>query len=274
MSKRRKRYRPPMHYAGAFLVLWTAVLILGVYGAVGWIVTMGETSVPLALLLAAAFGSAPAVAAALTGPAMRGGGWAAWAALLVFCAMDAAGNVNAFNAFDRVAMQEENDKRTEAHTLALATYTTAQATAQEAHTGAIKALAALPTAQAVCEGYGPVNCERRQKGLADDRQSLTEQRDTAAASLAALVMPKAPEVARLLPEWVTVATHALISFALVLGFLGTHHAKAKAEAPVQLKGKHKARRKAGPRPQSPAPAVNTTTKRDLPDNVRQLPLFG
>lgn len=268
-AARKRRPAPP--FRGAFVVLWLASLTFAVYGGVGWLVTLWTISAPLAVMLAVAFAMAPLTAAALTGPAMRGGGLAAWSAVLVFCAMDAAGNVQAFWAFEDVAMKAENTARQEAHTAALLVYEADRKAASDLLAASSAALLALPDPVTACEGLGPVNCKARLDGIAASSATLTKQQDTAQRKLDGLVKPSAPEVARLLPMEATGIIHTLLSFALTAGFLGTHNARRKAEA-MGAAERPKAKRRKSQRskaPQVARPAPPRLVARD----GEQLALF-
>lgn len=269
MTKRHKRMKAPSHaFRGAFAVLWFASIVFALYGATGWLVSLWATSVPLAILMAGAFATAPLVAAALTGPALRGGGIAAWSAVLVFCAMDAAGNAQAFWAFESVAMGAKNSASEEAHKAALARFEADRKAASDLLAASNAALLALPSATEACKGHGPQNCKARLEGLTADTQRLEATASAAQASLQALRAPSSPEVSRLLPWEVSGSLHALLSFALVLAFVGVHAARRKAEG-VKVERAAKPRgRKARPRAKATAPVVRLAAR-----NGEQLSLF-
>lgn len=274
MTARSKR-KAPTRFVGAIVVLWLASVVLAVYGATGWIVSMWSISQPLAIMLALAFGTAPLVAAAMTEPAIRGGGLAAWAAVLVFCGMDAAGNTHAFWTFESVAKAEENKAAAQAHALELVAYEADRKAATDTRNAANAALLAIPTATSACEGLGPVNCKARLEGLAADRAGLVAQRDAAEETLAALAKPTPPAEARMLPAEVSGTLHTLLSFALVAGFLGTHNARRKAGGVKAAPARRPARR---PRPKAaakPVAVIPGSPPRLVVDNTTaQLELFN
>lgn len=226
--------------------------MFAIYGGVGWLVTLWHQSPGLAVLMALAFGFSPFAAAALTGPALRGGGIAAWVALSVFMLMDAAGNANAFFEFEKVATMDQNHTATVAHTTALGVYTADLAAAKAAHGSATAKLLTLPTASAVCEGVGPITCDGKRNAIAGDREALTTQALTAKLAVDALVAPTAPAVVRLLPPEVSATLHCLLSFALVGGFLGLHRAEKRMAQPA---AKPKRARKGGRKGPTPRPPV-------------------
>jgi hypothetical protein len=233
-------------FGWAFAILWVATVVFAAYGGVGWIVTLWTVSKPLAVLLAVVFAMAPLAASGMTGPAIRGGGLAAWASVLVFCGMDAAGNTNAFWAFDKLATQAENDANARTHAAAMVSYTAAKAKAETARDDATARLAKLPSSQEVCEGFGPVNCKTRQDGLAADTARIAAQREDAKHTLETLTAPVAPAVVHLLPPMASGTIHVLLSFAMVAGFLGTHSA-ANRQPKVTPRPKAKAKPKAKPK---------------------------
>lgn len=263
---KRKPRKAPL--TGVLVVLWTASLVFAVYGGVGWLVSMWAISPPLAVLLAVAFAMAPLAASALTEAAIRGGGLAAWSAVLVFCAMDAAANVHAFWTFEETALHAENTRRLGEHAKAMQVYEGDRKVLTDTISAASAKLVAMPGAATVCEGAGPKTCTSRLAGQADETRRLTEARDDAQRKLDGLKAPQAPEKARMLPMEATALIHCLLSFALVAGFLGTHSARRKAE-PVQ----HTAKRKPRRTPRAPKPAAPKEFPKLATVNGEQLSLF-
>jgi hypothetical protein len=271
MKRKAKASRAGTPFKAAHVVLWGAVLTFAVYGAAGWIVALWQQSPVLAGLMALAFGFAPFAAAALTGPALRGGGIAAWSALIVFTAMDAAGNTNAFFEFEKVALHDQNAAIVQAHTVAASLHAGDLAKAKAAHEASTAKLLSLPTASALCVDVGPKTCEARKAAQAGDREALAAQAALAKAQVDALTAPVAPVQARLLPPEVSATLHTLLSFALVVGFLGLHVAERRHAAREAAKPKAKRTRRAAPKappPVAPVQPVSVLTPEERRAMIR------
>lgn len=253
MKRKAKASRANSPFRAAHVVLWGAVVIFAIYGAAGWLVSLWDQSPVLAVLMAIAFGFSPFAAAAITGPALRGGGVVAWVSLIVFMAMDAAGNAHAFFEFEKVALRDHNAKLEASFASALATYDADVAAAKQAHTAATSKLLALPTASALCGDVGPKTCEARKAAQAADREALMAQAASAKAVVDSIAVPVAPEQARLLPAEVSATLHTLLSFALVGGFLGLHNAEKRRQAAKPAARRQRQAKKPAPKGPSPKP---------------------
>lgn len=253
MKRKAKASRGRSPFAVTHAVLWGAVITFAIYGAAGWLVTLWAQSPVLAVLMAVAFGFAPFAAAALTRPALKGGGLAAWSALIVFTAMDAAGNTNAFFEFEKVATHGQNAALQRSHGAALASYETDLTAAKGTHAAVTAQLLALPTASALCADVGPKTCEARKAAQGADREALAAQAAQAKAQVDMLVVPTAPERVHLLPPVVSATLHTLLSLALVVAFLGLHNAERRAAVSKAATRRTRQARKPAPKGPSPKP---------------------
>ena len=217
MANRRKT-----NNRGAFALstvsLWVATVILAAFGAVGWALALWGVSQPLAVMGATVALVAPLVAASLSGPAMRGGGFYAWLAIIVFTLMDAGSNANAAWQFDAAANASVNAEASD-------TYAAEYAAAVSAREAARAKLAALPTPDAT----GAI---RKAETYAVTAGILAANVATADAAVTGLVKP---QPARLFPKEASGAVMGLTSLALILGHLGIARAQRKQEAPKASK---------------------------------------
>jgi hypothetical protein len=198
-------------FLGTKTALWAATGILAVFGGVGWALALWDKSVPLACMVAVVAAVAPIVAAAMTGPAIRGGGLFAWSCVLIFVLMDGGSNTNAGWQADAFAMSGINTPAREAFAADLGL---AKGNLQVAQA----ALMALPTPAV----GGQIT---RLETYTQTAVILTATRDAAKAELDALV---APVDQHLLPREAMGMVLFLTSFAVIFGFLGVHTAETKA----------------------------------------------
>jgi hypothetical protein len=237
MAKRRKHKRP--HFLAERLALWAATLVLAGFGAAGWTLAFWDVSHHLAIMAALVALVAPLVAAALSGPAMHGGGVLAWLTIIVFTAMEAGSHANAIWQFDAVANQAVNER-------ALTEYQAEADKVTAARDEAQAKLAALPTPDAT----GAI---RKADTYVATHAVLTANLETAQARVDALVKP---EPKQLFPRWLSGGVMALTAFALIFGHLAIARAERqmqrKAEAQAQAarapvkQASRKPRRKAAP----------------------------
>lgn len=236
MAKRKKAQRS--HYLVERLALWAATLVLAGFGAAGWALAFWDVSHHLAIMAALVALVAPLVAAALSGPAMNGGGFFAWFTIVVFTAMEAGSHANAIWQFDAVANQAVNER-------ALAEYEAEAAKVVAARDAAQAKLDALPTPDA----NGAI---RKADTYVVAQAALAATLDKAQAKVDALVKP---EPVQLFPRWLSGGIMALTAFALIFGHLAIARAEremlrkaqaqaAKANQPA--KAARKPRRKAAP----------------------------
>ena len=206
-----------------------ATFLLAIFGAVGWGLSLWSVSPILAILLGAVAMIAPIVAASLTGPAMKGGGAVAWGCVLIFTVMDGASNGNSFWQFEKVGMEAINKPAMERYQADLVVLT-------QARDNALIKLNELPLPSA----DGAI---RRMSTYVETQAILKANVEAAKADLDAL---EAPVPARLFNEWASFTVMMLVSFALILGWLGVHRMDHKKPR------KRKAKPKAAPAPKSNA----------------------
>jgi hypothetical protein len=197
-------------FHGTKAVLWSATGILAVFGGVGWALALWDKSVPLACMVAVVAAVAPIVAAAMTGPAIRGGGLFAWACVLIFVMMDGGSNTNAGWQADAVAMSAINAPKQ-------ALYAADLEVAKGNLLAAQSALVALPTPSVT----GPIT---RLETYATTSAILSANVASAQHSLDTLTPPV---VQHLLPREAMGVVLFLTSFAVIFGFLGVHTAEKR-----------------------------------------------
>lgn len=231
-------------------VLWSATAILAAFGAVGWALALWDKSPGLAVMVALVAAVAPVVAAAMTGPAVRGGGVLAWACVVIFVLMDGGSNTNAGWQADTFAMSAINAP-------AQALYAADLAAAKGNLIAAQSALVALPTPSVT----GPIT---RLETYATTSAILSANVVSAQRNLDALTPPV---VQHLLPRAAMGGVLFLTSFAVIFGFLGVHTAEVKARKVATAKPRAPAKPRVTPKAKPGLRAV--TSYGDLVDRMQR-----
>ena len=198
-------------------LLWTCTAVLAAWGASGWLVSLQDRSITMAVLMAATFAVAPIMAAVLATLLPRVSGATKLIAVVVlgaFVAMDALGNARAFFAFQDVALSAELADVTAQHEADLERARVRVDSAQAKY-------AAVPTPS--------VNGEIRRASTYELIVTpLLAERDEAQAALEALEAKPAPTVEPLAPPAVVWAIFSAISLGIVVAFGVLADAKRRA----------------------------------------------
>lgn len=231
-------------------VLWSATAILATFGAVGWALALWDKSPGLAVMVALVAAVAPVVAAAMTGPAVRGGGAMAWACVVIFVLMDGGSNTNAGWQADTFAMSAINAP-------AQALYAADLEAAKGNLLAAQAALVALPTPSVT----GPIT---RLETYVATSAILSANVVSAQHNLDALTPPV---VQHLLPRAAMGGVLFLTSFAVIFGFLGVHTAETKASKAAPARPRAPAKPRVTPKAKPNLHAV--TSYGDLVDRMQR-----
>lgn len=211
-----KKQKPPVFYAGTLRTLWVIAILFAAFGAVGWLATFWEVNRFLAVGMSLVFLGVPLAAAAATGPLVHSKSYAAIAMLTLaiagLAAVDAAGNTRAFWQFETLYGQEEVQTFN-----AKVTADTADAQARLSTAETALSAIVLKERECMCPQTRATDLKsfeaKRSSHLADKERALDDLREIAR---------RAPPEPRLLPKEVTMAVAGIISFALIMAFLGTH----------------------------------------------------
>lgn len=207
------------NYPVSTVLLWTAAVVLGAWGASGWFVTLHDRSLPMAIMISATFGVAPIIAAILATLLPRVGVSAKLAAsvvILAFVSMDALGNARAFFAFEEIALSAELEELQASNQADLKRATDRLDAAQAA-------FESVPVPSATGE-------IRRASTYELVITPILEERKAAQVAFDRLKAQPEPTVEPLAPVEVVWSVFSLISLGMVIAFCVLSDAKARKEA--------------------------------------------
>ena len=226
-----------------------ASLFFAAFAVYYWAVPLWNESPALSIGMAVGFSLSALVTPAVMPKLARAKGWGLAGLMFgcfVFGCVDALGVSGGFAGLEKDLTQAEYDAAVTSYQAAIIKPTADIASAQSKLDG-------LPTMTAVCEGYGPINCEKRQAGLVADRDTFQGSLNAATATLSSIALPVRAErfndhTVAILSVLIQIAL-AVSMLALEAARLGAHRrdmaayetARAKAKVAREKKAKAKSR---------------------------------